>query len=207
MIVLQEFIHFMKLMDIAKSREEASAISEGCMGEIDGVQVPFTETLNSMNGLNYAQFLEAILRIAYYKKENGDQSGNPDGFKNTLETMFDDADLDIKKKSKTDPIFQNMYELAHQNFYEENFDLLASIFSEKGMPKVDHLELSKADFVLLLKEAKCLIIPKPTAPKADGAKKPQEEEKKKEEQKEPVRKFDEADVYAAIKPTCSFDED
>lgn len=56
-------------MDIAKSREDASAVSEGCMGEIDGVQVPFAETLNSMNGLNYAQFLEAILRIAYYKKE------------------------------------------------------------------------------------------------------------------------------------------
>jgi hypothetical protein len=36
MIVLQEFLHFMKLMDIAKSRDEASAISE-CMGEIDGV--------------------------------------------------------------------------------------------------------------------------------------------------------------------------
>lgn len=43
----------MKLMDIAKSREEASAISE-CMSEIDGVQIPFSETLNSMNGLNYA---------------------------------------------------------------------------------------------------------------------------------------------------------
>ena len=36
MIVLQEFLHFMKLMDIAKSREDASAISE-CMSEIDGV--------------------------------------------------------------------------------------------------------------------------------------------------------------------------
>ena len=71
MIVLQEFLHFMKLMDIAKSREDASAISE-CMSEIDGVQIPFCETLNSMNGLNYAQFLEAILRIAYYKKEHGE---------------------------------------------------------------------------------------------------------------------------------------
>ena len=100
-----------------------------------------------------------------------------------------------------------MYELAHQNFFEENFDLLASIFSEKGMPKVDHLELSKADFVGLLKEAKCLIIPK-AAPKeaAGGKEKPKEEEKKKEEQA-PSRKFEEADVYAAIKPTCSFDED
>lgn len=36
MVVLQEFLHFMKLMDIAKSRDEASAISE-CMSEIDGV--------------------------------------------------------------------------------------------------------------------------------------------------------------------------
>jgi len=53
MIVLQEFIHFMKLMDIAKSKEEASAICES-MAEIDGVQIPFSETLNSMNGLNYA---------------------------------------------------------------------------------------------------------------------------------------------------------
>ena len=104
MIILQEFLHFMKLMDIAKSKEEASGASE-CMNDIDGVTIPFVETLNIMNGLNYAQFLEAILRIAYYKKENGDQAGNLDGFKNTLETMFDDADLDIKKKAKADPIF------------------------------------------------------------------------------------------------------
>jgi len=54
--------------------------------------------------MNYAQFLEAILRIAYYKRDNGDQSGNPEGFKNTLETMFDDADLDLKKKAKNDDI-------------------------------------------------------------------------------------------------------
>jgi len=73
-----------------------------------------------------------------------------------------------------------MYELAHQNFFEENYDLLASIFSEKGMPKADHLELSKADFVALLKEAKCLIIPKP-APKEAAGKEKKEEEKKKEE--------------------------
>jgi hypothetical protein len=99
-----------------------------------------------------------------------------------------------------------MYELAHQNFFEENFDLLASIFSEKGMPKADHLELSKADFVLLLKDAKCLIIPKPQ-PKEAAAKGDKKEEEKKKEEQAPTRKFEEADVYAAIKPTCSFDED
>ena len=37
------------------------------------------------------------------------------------------------------------------------------------MPKVDNtIELSKADFVLLLKEAKCLIIPKPQPKEAAG---------------------------------------
>jgi hypothetical protein len=100
-----------------------------------------------------------------------------------------------------------MYELAHQNFFEENFDLLAAIFSEKGMPKIDHLELSKADFVGLLKEAKCLIIPKPTPKEAAGGKGEKKEEEKKKEEQAPSRKFEESDVYAAIKPTCSFDDD
>lgn len=70
-IVLQSFIHFMNLMGIAKSKEQASAACE-CMMEIDGVSIPFADTLNVMNGLNYAQFLEAILRIAYWKKNNSD---------------------------------------------------------------------------------------------------------------------------------------
>lgn len=71
MITLQGFINFMKIMDIAQSRDEASNASEA-MREIDGVQLPFADTLNLMNGLNYAQFLEAILRIAYWKKDNSD---------------------------------------------------------------------------------------------------------------------------------------
>jgi hypothetical protein len=61
----------MKLMDIAKTKDEASSAAE-CMIEIDGVNIPFADTLNILNGMNYAQFLEAILRIAYYKKEHSD---------------------------------------------------------------------------------------------------------------------------------------
>jgi len=71
LITLQSFMDFVKLMDIAKTRDDASAACE-CMGEIDDVKPPFADTLNIMNGLNYAQFLEAILRIAYYKKDNTD---------------------------------------------------------------------------------------------------------------------------------------
>ena len=54
MITLQEFVHFIKLMDIAKSQEELALISEQCMNEIDGVQIPFSDTLHIANGLNYA---------------------------------------------------------------------------------------------------------------------------------------------------------
>jgi len=32
--------------------------------------MPVEDTLNIKNGLNYAQFLEAILRIAYWRSEN-----------------------------------------------------------------------------------------------------------------------------------------
>jgi hypothetical protein len=89
----------MKLMGIASTKDEASSVTE-CMHEIDGVQIPFADTLNILNGLNYAQFLEAILRIAYYKKEHSDQAGSPEGFKTTLETMFSEAPLDLKKRIK-----------------------------------------------------------------------------------------------------------
>ena len=99
MITLSSFVHFMKIMGIAGSREEVSMASEA-MKEIDGVNLPFGDTLNILNGLNYAQFLEAILRIAYWKKGNSDQAQVHDGFKNTLESMFADSDLDIKKQSK-----------------------------------------------------------------------------------------------------------
>ena len=40
-------------MGIATKKEEASAAVE-CMIEIEGVNIPFVDTLNVMNGLNYA---------------------------------------------------------------------------------------------------------------------------------------------------------
>jgi len=53
-----------------------------------------------------------------------------------------------------------MLELSQSSFFEENFELLAALFSEKGMPRGDHHELSKPDFVGILKDAGLLIIPK-----------------------------------------------
>ena len=53
MISLACFIHFMKIMGIAQSRDELSQAVE-CMQEIDGVSIPFKDQLNILNGLNYA---------------------------------------------------------------------------------------------------------------------------------------------------------
>ena len=39
---------------MAKSKEEVSMVASESMGEIDGVEIPFADTLNIMNGINYA---------------------------------------------------------------------------------------------------------------------------------------------------------
>lgn len=106
-ILLQSFLHFMRVMKIAQTKEEASQITD-CMHQVDAVRIPFQDTMNVMNGLNYAQFLESILRIAYSKLDNSAEKGAEDGFANQLETMFGDADLDIKKKAKSDETLQMM---------------------------------------------------------------------------------------------------
>ena len=109
--MLQSFLHFMRVMKIATSREEALGAAE-CMHQIDGVHIPFSDTLNISNGLNYAQFLEAILRIAYWIRDNGPEKNNEDGFANTLVTLFSEAELDIKKVAKNDIVTSTLLTLA-----------------------------------------------------------------------------------------------
>lgn len=50
--------------------------------------------------------------------------------------------------------------LANQGFFVEHFEILSAVFNEKGMNKGDHLELSKSDFITLLKDSNILIIQK-----------------------------------------------
>ncbi len=51
-------------MGLAHSRQDFMRLCE-CLHEI--IHLPISDTLNVKNGLNYAQFLESIIRIAYYK--------------------------------------------------------------------------------------------------------------------------------------------
>ena len=55
--------------------------------EIDGMFVPVDDTLNIKGGMNYAQFLSAILRIGYLKAEQSGDSSNQ-AYKNALDNMF-----------------------------------------------------------------------------------------------------------------------
>lgn len=114
--------------------------------------------------------MEAILRIAYYKKNESDQAANVDGFKNTLEGIFAETELDLKKRQKNDPILEKVVQLSHNGYWANNFALLAGIFEGKGMLKGDHLELSKQDFISLLNEAKITMKPAKPAEEAKGGK-------------------------------------
>ena len=143
MISLACFTNFMKIMGIAATRDDLSQAVE-CMQEIDGVSIPFKDQLNILNGLNYAQFLEGILRITYYLKENSDQAGNHDGFKNTLESIFSDAQIDIRDRAKKDHTIRDMLELGQQGFWARYYYLLGAVFEKESMEKNgDQRELSK----------------------------------------------------------------
>jgi len=162
------------------------------------------------NGLTYSQFLEAILRIAYYKKNESDQAGNVDGFKNTLEAIFAETELDLKKRQKSDPVLEKVVQLSNNGYWSSKYFLLAGIFEAKGTLKADNLELAKQDFIALFNEAKITMKPAKAVEETKGGKgdKGKEPPKGKEEEKvEAAPKFDEQDIADAIKMSQSFDDD
>lgn len=115
--------------------------------------------------------------------------------------MFADAELDLKKRMKSDAILNSLTTLSTQGTFKENFDILGAVFHEKGMNKGDHVEISKGDFISVLKDAGILIIPKVEKVEDGKDKGKKADPKKEEEGKEaPARKFDEADVREAISP-------
>jgi len=69
MISLQGLIHFFKVMNLATSRQDFMRVCE-CLHEL--INLPITDSLNVKNGVNYAMFLETIIRIAYYKLEDSE---------------------------------------------------------------------------------------------------------------------------------------
>ena len=78
--------------------------------------------------------------------------------------MFAETDLDLKKRIQRDDCLTKMQELARNQFFEEHFYLLAGIYDKEATLKDEgYLEMSKSDFVNILKVTDSLIKPKPKA--------------------------------------------
>lgn len=159
LIVLQGFIHFAKLMDLAKSADEVTNLFSETLRLIDGIGHVVEDTVHIRNGFNYAQFLEAILRIGYVKAANSEDA--PNDFKTALDKIFQNPNLDIKKRVEDDPVLANMYFNKMPKLFKDNEEILCAVYSEKAHIVGDtYPQLHKNDFVSILSDAGLLIIPK-----------------------------------------------
>lgn len=70
--------------------------------------VPVDDTLNIKGGMNYAQFLSALLRIGYLKADSSGDSSSM-AYKNALDSMFQNANIDIEKRKMQDPMLNFVY--------------------------------------------------------------------------------------------------
>jgi len=147
MIPLQGFFHFVKLMNLTNTAEDLMSWFQQSLHEIDGMFVPVDDTLNIKGGMNYAQFLSAILRIGYIKAEqSGDQSSM--SYKNSLDQMFQNANIDIEKRKMQDPMLNFIYNQDTQVAFLDYEHLLQAIFTCKGTKLGDtFLQLGKAEFI------------------------------------------------------------
>ena len=175
MIPLQGFFHFCKLMNLAGSAEEMMSFFQHSLHEIDGMYVPVDDTLNVKGGMNYAQFLSALLRIAYIKADqSGDQSNQ--AYKAALDAMFQNSKIDISKRQMDDPIVTFVYDQDNNRTFFEYEHLLCGIFTAKSTKLGDtFIQMGKHEFIQLMAEINLLIMPK---------KKSAEEEKKEKEARE-----------------------
>lgn len=140
--------------------------------EIDGIYVPVDDTLNVKGGMNYAQFLSALLRIAYIKAEqSGDQSSQ--SYKNALDAMFQNSRIDIKGRQTDDPILAFVHDSDNTKVFYEYETLLCAIFTAKSNKLGEtFIQMAKAEFIALMREINLLVLPKKKTP---------EEEKKEKE--------------------------
>jgi hypothetical protein len=154
------------------------------ISQIEGLQLPVEDTLNLKNGLNYAQFLEAILRIAFLKAAETGKS-----YASTLEDIFSNQALDIKKRVFADNFLNQVYDNAENDeVFRKYEDLLVAIFSYKGIPKnATYIEMEKTMLVQLMKEAGVIKAPekkKVTEQKEDAKGKGKAKAKQADDNKE-----------------------
>lgn len=150
-ITLHSFMHFLKLFGIATTKDEIRIYFQ----QLDSLIIPPPENvLNIKNGLNFAQFLEAILRIVDIKARNSDQPDNEEVYRLMLQQIFQDATMSIQRKSEEDILVAELYTDKSQELFHENYGLLGGIFQQKAVNKSGiGLGLSFEDFYAILEEA------------------------------------------------------
>lgn len=143
------------------------------------------------NGLNYSMFLETIIRIAYHKLDEGGPGSDEGGFKGVLEQMFNDGNIELKRRMMDDRLLSELYSHDNGKVFYEHSALLSAIFSAKASLQLENfLEMSKEDFMGLLVESGILNEKRDDPEPASG---------------EIKRKFNGENIFAAIANVGSFD--
>jgi len=150
-ITLHSFMHFLKLFGIADTKEKIKLYFD----QLTTLIIPPLENiLNIKNGLNFAQFLEAILRIIDFKAKNSGDSDNEEEYRMLLEQTFQDGTINVKNKSAEDPLLMELYTVKSQQLFHENYGLLGCIFDQKSVTNTDiGFGMSFEDFYSALEEA------------------------------------------------------
>lgn len=71
MICLEGFMHFIKIFKICETKQDLYKLIQKFE---DKIRIPIDDTLNIKNGINFAQFLEAILQTAYFKVSDAERT-------------------------------------------------------------------------------------------------------------------------------------
>lgn len=106
------------------------------------------------NGLNYSMFLESIIRIAYHKLEEEGHFDSESAYKNILEQMFNESNIELKKRMMDDRLLSELYSHDNANVFFQHATLLSAVFSARATLQLENfLELSKEDFMGILIES------------------------------------------------------
>ncbi len=97
-------------MKLASSRDEALLILEAMA---DQIRIPMKDTLEIKNGINYAGFLEGIVRTAYFRLDDQQLQDTDGALKNILEDMFGAGNIELKKRMMEDRMLSELY--SHDN--------------------------------------------------------------------------------------------
>ena len=185
-ISVQSFIHFMKVMKLASSHSEALRIFES-LHEL--IRLPLQDTLSIKNGLNYAMFLETIVRTAYHKLEENGETEVDGAYKNALEDIFNEGNIELKKRMMEDRLISELYSHDNCKVFYEHATLLAAVFTNRSVDQLENFsELPKETFMQLLLESGILT-----------------DKQQEEPAGEIKRKFNAENILATIHNTGSFD--